>query len=148
MKNDAELQFHKLSITRQEKLVEGVFIIYTSRPFDFEAGQVCGIKLREEDPYRLYSIASGENEDELAFLYNIYPEGLLTPRMMESCAGTDIWISEPTGSFLIAEGPGTLIATGTGIAPFISTLKSDKLGGKTIIPRCTNQRAPLPLRSV
>ncbi len=128
-----KFNFQPQPITRVEEIAPEVFIIYVRRPFDFQSGQVCALKLNEEDELRYYSIATGEQEDELGFLFNIYPGGLLTPELAKSPVGRTLYVSEPTGTFVMPNESATLIATGTGVAPFISTLRSGKVTNKRLI---------------
>jgi ferredoxin--NADP+ reductase len=103
------------------------------RSFNFLAGQVIGISIEKEGPRRLYSICSGEDEKEIRILYNIVEEGFLTPRLSDLTEGDTIWISEPRGEFLYDPAPGIWIATGTGIAPFYSMMRSGKFNNKVLI---------------
>ena len=107
-----------------DQLSEGIYLIGFKRDFDFRAGQVIGIALQEEGPRRLYSICSGQKDPEIRILYNVIEEGYLTPRLSDLSAGDTIWITEPRGEFTGTRDPAVWIATGTGIAPFYSMLRS------------------------
>ncbi len=120
-------------ISRNEELASGVFILSFRRNFSFQAGQVIGIGLEKDGPRRLYSIASGEQEPEIAILYNVVDEGYLTPKLSDLVEGDTIWITEPRGEFLYDPSPAIWIATGTGIAPFYSMLRSGKAENKILI---------------
>lgn len=105
----------------------------------FVAGQVVGISIEKDAKPRLYSIASGNGEDNISLLYNIKPDGELSPSLAELRSGDTIYVSAPFGSFYGTSEPAVLIASGTGIAPFISMLRSglskDKMlihGGRTL----------------
>ena len=50
--------------------------------------------------------------------------GRLTPRLAEILPGDRIEVSEAFGSFVHDGGPSTWLATGTGIAPFASMIRS------------------------
>ncbi len=121
------------TITQSEEIASGVFIISFKRDFEFKAGQVIGICLDKDGPRRLYSICSGENEDEIRILYNLIEEGYLTPQLSDLEEGDKIWITEPRGEFLFDSDPSVWIATGTGIAPFYSMLRSGKFENKILI---------------
>lgn len=121
----------RLSFT--EELSSGIFLIGFERNFDFEAGQVISIAIEEDGARRLYSICSGEKEKEVSILYNIIEEGYLTPRLSDLEAGDRIWISKPRGEFTGNDDPAVWIATGTGIAPFYSMLKSGLASNKILI---------------
>jgi len=116
-----------------EELSEGIYLFGFRRSFEFSAGQVIGIALQEKGPRRLYSICSGENEEDIRILYNVIDEGYLTPRLSDLEAGHTIWITEPRGEFLCDSDPAVWIATGTGIAPFYSMLRSGLASEKFLI---------------
>ncbi len=77
---------------------------------------------------RAYSIASANWEEELEFFSIKVPNGPLTSRLQHVRAGDDLLLSrKPTGTLLISDlHPGRnlyLLATGTGLAPFLSIIK-------------------------
>jgi ferredoxin--NADP+ reductase len=126
-------QVRPVSLSFTEELSEDIYLFGFRRSFEFTAGQVIGIALEENGPRRLYSICSGEKEEEIKILYNVIDEGFLTPRLSELEAGDRIWITEPRGEFTGSPGPAVWIATGTGIAPFYSMLKSGLARNKILI---------------
>jgi ferredoxin--NADP+ reductase len=103
------------------------------RKFKFLAGQVVGIGIKTEIEPRLYSIASGENDEFIEILYTEKPEGKLTPMLSLLNADSEIMVTEPFGHYTEFSESPILIATGTGIAPFISMLKSGKGAKATLI---------------
>jgi ferredoxin--NADP+ reductase len=122
-----------VSITFSEEVASGIYLIGFPRNFEFEAGQVIGIALEENGARRLYSICSGEEDQEIQILYNVIEEGYLTPRLSDLEAGDTLWITEPRGEFTCNEDRAVWIATGTGIAPFYSMLRSGKGENKILI---------------
>lgn len=122
-----------VSLTFTEEVASGIYLIGFPRDFEFEAGQVIGIALEKDGARRLYSICSGEEDQEIQILYNVIDEGYLTPRLSDLEAGDTIWITEPRGEFTCNEDKAVWIATGTGIAPFYSMLRSGKGGNKILI---------------
>lgn len=124
MSNNENHQLIRVTITSSEELSRGLFLISFERPFKFEAGQVIGITLREGDARRLYSICSGEKEDQIRILYKVVDEGYLTPQLSDLEPGDSIWITQPGGEFTGTGEPAVWIASGTGIAPFYSMLRS------------------------
>lgn len=115
---------NKKFLTRVEEIAPLVFTIFFRRDFDFRAGQVIGITTRPEIPPRLYSIASGEQEEEICILFSVKKDGLLTPGLAGCRVGDGILITPPSGNFLPLETPSWWIAAGTGIAPFASAMQS------------------------
>jgi len=126
-------QLTQASILSSEELSEGFFLISFQRTFAFLAGQVIGITLREDDARRLYSICSGENEDEIRILYKVVDEGYLTPQLSDLGPGDTIWITPPGGEFTGTREAAVWIATGTGIAPYYSMFRSGFGPNKTLI---------------
>ncbi len=121
------------TLNHSEEIAAGVFLLSFQRNFDFLPGQVIGIGLQKNGPRRLYSICSGNNDPDIQILYNLVEEGYLTPRLSELIPGDTLWITEPRGEFLYDPGPGIWIATGTGIAPFYSMLRSGQFENKMLI---------------
>lgn len=128
-----KLDLAKVQISRQTQIAPNVFVLSFPRPWDFIAGQVLGIGAHATDEARLYSIASGELDDEVDVLYNINPEGKLTPWLSRINTGDTIWVSEPFGSFTGTGEPAWWIASGTGIAPFSSMFRTGLTAGKKLL---------------
>jgi len=126
-------QLQPVTLSFTEELSENIYLIGFERTFKFQAGQVIGIALEEQGPRRLYSLCSGEKEETVKILYNVVDEGYLTPRLSDLEAGDTIWITEPRGEFTGNPGPAVWIATGTGIAPFYSMLRSGLARDKILI---------------
>ncbi|MDX8337659.1 FAD-dependent oxidoreductase [Draconibacterium sp. IB214405] len=120
-------------VTNNEEISPGVHVISFRRNFDFLPGQVVKIGVDTEHPPRIYSICSGNQEDELRILFNIKDDGFLTPKMAAMIPGDILFVSEPYGSFLGTNDPAWWIATGTGIAPFYAMFRSGNSENKTLI---------------
>jgi ferredoxin/flavodoxin---NADP+ reductase len=77
---------------------------------------------------RAYCIASSPaNTDFLEFFVHLVPHGALTPRLFALEIGDRIWLSDhATGAFTFDHVPEdasvVLVATGTGLAPYVSML--------------------------
>lgn len=123
----------KQSILRNDEIAPGVFWLAVERTYDFKAGQTVKVGLGDNLPPRIYSICSGNREDELRILFNIKEGGALTPRLAKLKPGDAVWVSEPGGSFIGTADPSVWIATGTGIAPFYSMLRSGMGENKTLL---------------
>jgi ferredoxin--NADP+ reductase len=98
----------------------------------FTAGQFVRIGVQDGDEVlaRPYSLVNTPEERYLEVYFNIVPEGPLSPRLFELQAGDDILVADNPSGFLTAgEIPECkhlwMIATGTGIGPFLSILKGD-----------------------
>ena len=98
----------------------------------FTPGQFVRIGVQDGDEVlaRPYSLVNTPEEQYLEVYFNIVPEGPLSPRLFDLQAGDDILVADNPSGFLTAgEIPECkhlwMIATGTGIGPFLSILKSD-----------------------
>jgi ferredoxin/flavodoxin---NADP+ reductase len=108
-------------------------ILKIKRPFSFKAGQCINISVDKSIPPRIFSISSGENDDFIEILYKIAKTGRLTPILKEMKADSYIAVSKPFGKFFATSLPAWLIATGTGIAPFLSMIFSGYSENKVLI---------------
>jgi len=107
-----------------EEIVPGYFTLSFNKKFDFIPGQVVAIAIHSDDDPRLYSIASGNNRLFMRVLFDVNPSGFLTPQLKALKKGDDILVSKPFGKFISSGENAWWIATGTGIAPFISMVES------------------------
>jgi ferredoxin/flavodoxin---NADP+ reductase len=120
---------------------------------EFESGQFVGLGLPPEAPRcaeatnehtpakpdqlikRAYSIASSSTEQAIEFYITLVHSGQLTPRLFELKIGDRIWMGKKAvGMFTLdqvePEHNVIMIATGTGIAPYMSMLRSNALKRK------------------
>jgi ferredoxin--NADP+ reductase len=100
----------------------------------FEAGQFTklALPLPAEGGMlaRAYSFVNAPQERPYEFYYNVVPDGPLTGRLAGLAPGDAVWLGLRAAGFLVlSEVPDAqilwLLATGTGIAPFISILRSE-----------------------
>lgn len=96
----------------------------------FENGHfvMMGLKVNEKPLLRAYSIASANYEEQLEFFSIKVENGPLTSRLQHIKPGDSVLVSrKPTGTLLLSDlKPGKhlyLLATGTGLAPFLSLVK-------------------------
>lgn len=118
---------------------------------DFKGGQFVALALpgtaercaaATEEPYppkepeklikRAYSIASTSTAEYIEFYITLVHSGSLTPRIFNLNIGDKIWMGKKgVGMFTLDEVDSKrniiLIATGTGVAPYMSMLRSDAL---------------------
>lgn len=120
-------------LTNNEEISPGVHLISFKRDFDFIPGQVVKIGIDNSIPPRIYSLCSGNHENEARILFNIKEGGELTPKLASLIPGEKILVSEPYGSFTGNNKPAWWIATGTGIAPFYSMFRSGLSENKKLI---------------
>ena len=96
----------------------------------FENGQfiMIGLVVDGRPLLRAYSIASANHEEHLEFFSIKVSNGPLTSRLQHLAVGDEVLIgSKPTGTLLLQDlKPGRhlyLLATGTGLAPFLAVLR-------------------------
>ncbi|KKO44972.1 ferredoxin-NADP reductase [Arsukibacterium ikkense] len=124
------------TVTQVHHWNDTLFSIKTSRrpTFTFENGQfvMLGLEIEGKPLLRAYSIASANYEHELEFFSIKVPDGALTSRLQHIRVGDSITLStRPTGTLVAGYlKPGKhlyLLATGTGLAPFMGIIKDPDL---------------------
>jgi len=121
----------ELPVTEVQHYTDKLFRIRTERPrsYRFTAGEFVMISTMDEDtPNRAYSFTSGPYDDYLEFYSIKVQDGPLTSKLQHVKVGDLIKIGDkPTGTLILANltlgGHLIMMASGTGIAPFISLLR-------------------------
>lgn len=114
------------------------FRLTRSPSFRFTAGQFARLGVRREDRnaldgsgwrivWRAYSIVSATYHDHLEFCSVLVPEGEFTSELGRLTVGDTVYVEKNSYGFLTTErfAPGRdlwMLATGTGLAPFVSIL--------------------------
>ena len=117
-----------------EHYSDALFSFKTTRGSDirsFKAGQFTMIGMADDDVLRAYSIASAPHEAHLEFLSIKVPGGPLTERLKDIQVGDQIEVGDrPTGTLVLDNlKPGKrlwCVATGTGLAPFLSIIRDQQ----------------------
>jgi ferredoxin/flavodoxin---NADP+ reductase len=127
------MPYQEEHVTSVRRWSDKTFTFTTTRPegFRFENGQFVTIGLRPEGQKliaRAYSIVSTAEDDHLEFLSIHVPDGPLTSRLARVREGESVWVNTKcTGSLTVGHvQPGRnlyMIATGTGLAPFVSLVR-------------------------
>ena len=119
-----------LKVIEVEHYTDTLFRIRTERPAShrYTAGQFTMIGMGDDDIMRAYSYTSGPYDDYLEFYSIKVQDGPLTSRLQHIAVGDTIEVgNRPTGTLTLANlelgGNLWMLATGTGIAPFISLLR-------------------------
>jgi ferredoxin--NADP+ reductase len=105
-------------------------------PLAFEAGQFVRIALDMEEGNagsrvaRPFSLVNAPQDPVLEFYGVVVPQGPLSPRLARLAPGDTLQVaSNPAGFLVLSELPEAetlwLLSTGTGIAPFLSILRTD-----------------------
>jgi ferredoxin--NADP+ reductase len=112
---------------------EHLFSFAITRPASmrFRSGEFVMIGLPQESGkplLRAYSIASPSYSDEIEFLSIKVEDGPLTSRLQKILPGDEIYMARKTTGTLVTDAlkPGRrlfLLATGTGLAPFLSVIR-------------------------
>lgn len=111
-------------------LTPETFILRLDRQdFQFEPGQYVIIRIPGQQKGREYSIFSGVNDPYLDFLIREIPAGEFSRYLRHLTPGSELDLEGPKGFFILndqsKEGhPVLFIASGTGISPFHSYVKS------------------------
>lgn len=100
----------------------------------FKAGQFvrCGIDIDGERVARAYSLINTPGAHPHEIYFNIVDNGRLTPHLASLEAGDEFWVYNGCNGFLVLEElPAAhdlwMLATGTGIGPFLAILKTEQL---------------------
>ena len=101
-------------------------------PLGFRAGQFVRIALDVDGQRvaRAFSFVNPPQDPVLEFYGVIVPEGPLSPRLARLGAGATLYVAaNPAGFLTLSEVPDAetlwFLATGTGLAPFLSILRTD-----------------------
>ncbi|BDX37451.1 ferredoxin--NADP(+) reductase [Tenuifilaceae bacterium CYCD] len=133
MKSWSDIEHSKQRVISNERIAPGSHLLKLHRNHKFIAGQVIALGISAEIEPRLYSIASAENDDLITILYSEKAEGALTPMLSNLKTGDTLLVSKPFGTFTAVKDNAVFVATGTGIAPFMSMLLSNKVNHATVI---------------
>lgn len=112
-------------------LTDTVFYIrFAKGDFSFKAGQYVLLSLPGSFECREYSLSSGVNDPWLEVLVKAVPEGSFSLKLKNLKEGDLMNVEGPFGFFILNEKEldnkeFVFVATGTGISPFISFVRSN-----------------------
>lgn len=125
------------TITHLQRWTDKLFSFRLTRQpgFRFTPGQFVRLGLEREDRqlvWRPYSMVSAAYDDYLEFYSIVVPGGEFTSRLAKLNVGDSLLVDRTCYGFLTAErlesgGDLWLLATGTGLAPFISILHDPRV---------------------
>lgn len=125
---------HELELKLIEAVTHDTHRLVFDRPdgFDFKPGQATDLTLQKEgweDEPRPFTFTSLPGNTNLEFVIKSYPDhNGVTEQIAKMTAGERVIIDEPWGA-ITDKGPGTFIAGGAGVTPFIAILRSKLSGG-------------------
>jgi ferredoxin--NADP+ reductase len=120
-------------VAGQKRWTQRLLSLRIEAPVDaYEAGQFVKLALEVdgERVARPYSFVNPPGVQPLEFYYNIVAEGPLTPRLARLDAGDPVFVANNPSGFLVlsevfASEQLWMIATGTGLAPFLAILGTE-----------------------
>ena len=130
----SEDRFTTETITDVRPWTESLFSFRTTRDrgYRFVPGQFARLGVRDKDTggvvWRAYSIASANYDEHLEFFSVVVPGGAFTSRLSKLREGDPIFVERKSYGFLTTDrfeqGRDLwMLATGTGLAPFLSILQ-------------------------
>jgi len=117
-------------VIENRRWTDALFSLRVEGPqLGFEAGQFVRIAL-DERIARPFSFVNPPDDPVLEFYGIVVPEGPLSPKLMQLRAGERLLVApNPAGFLVLSEVPDAdtlwLVSTGTGIAPFLSILRTE-----------------------
>lgn len=127
------------TVTQVKRWTDNLLTFKTTRPKDyrFEAGQYArlGIFIDGQMVWRAYSLTSAPDDDFLEYYGVIVPGGMFTTELDKIKPGDSIWTEKQVYGFMtpgrFTDGSDLwMLATGTGIGPFISILRDPEIWGR------------------
>jgi len=130
------MPYTEQTVTSTHRWSENTFTFTTTRAegFEFNNGEFVTLGLRPDGKLipRAYSIVSTNQDEYLEFLSIHVPDGPLTSHLALLVENDTVWVnSKATGSLTLDHiRPGRhlyMIATGTGLAPFMSLIRGGEV---------------------
>lgn len=123
--------YHKVLSVRE--LTESTFVLGIERKnMVFEPGQHILLGKAEDIHHREYSIYSGVDDEMLEVLVKEVDDGVVSKKLKKLVLGDEVEVQGPLGFFTIDQeflsnnNPFLFVASGTGISPFHSMVRSVK----------------------
>lgn len=131
MKADLQIDTHYYKVTGIRNLTDNTFVLSLPKSrFKFEAGQHISLSITGDYQSREYSIYSAEDGDNLEILVKEVEGGYFSPKLKHLKKGDLVEVHGPFGKFGLDEKKRDthkhiFIASGTGVAPFHSMVKTN-----------------------
>ena len=124
--NRSDPEIHSATLLNRRWLTDKVCEVELSRPanFHFAAGQ--RIRILHEALQRDYSLITAPNDPTLALCLKEVEGGAYSPVLASTELGASLTFTGPHGYFIYrpSNNPAVFVATGTGIAPFLSIIRA------------------------
>lgn len=139
MKTDLQIDTNYYKVLDLRQLTENTFILSLPKSrFKFVAGQHISLSIKGDYQSREYSIYSAEESDNLEVLVKEVEGGYFSPKLKHLKIGDMVEVHGPFGKFGLDEKKRdthnhVFIASGTGIAPFHSIVKSNSVLNYSVI---------------
>jgi ferredoxin-NADP reductase len=130
MKPELQIDTNYYKVENIRKLTQNTFVLSLPKSrFKFVAGQHVSLSIKGDYQSREYSIYSAEESDNLEVLVKEVEGGYFSPKLKHLKKGDMVEVHGPFGKFGLDEKKRNthqhiFIASGTGIAPFHSMVKS------------------------
>jgi ferredoxin-NADP reductase len=122
------MEEYEVKILKIEKVAKNVkkFVIEKPQNYSFNPGQYTSISINlpgKEKKFRPFTFSSSSSEKNLELIIKIYPSHQgITSELDKLKVGEKIFLKSSMGKMKF-QGPGTFIAAGSGITPFISIFR-------------------------
>jgi len=130
LQQDIKIDTSFYRITEIRQLTESTFVLSIPRcRFTFKPGQHVSVSIKGDYQSREYSIYSGNRDEALEILVKEVDGGYFSPKLKNLKVGDYLEVHGPFGKFGLDQTKQGIfkhvfIASGTGIAPFHSMVKS------------------------
>lgn len=121
----------------QKQWTPTLYSLYVQAPgIEFIAGQFTQLTLDPTQPLlRAYSFVNPPSQECLEFYYTVLPQGAQTPKLVRLKKNDPVWLNAKGSGRLTLQGIQSaqtlwLIATGTGVGPYLSILSTNDVWQK------------------
>jgi len=123
-------RLHEARLVSRNLITEKTLELRLRRPADFTFSPGQRIRIIHERGERDYSPISSPRDPHLALLVGVVEGGVLSPVLAAAEIGMSFLFTGPHGYFvwLPSPRPAIFVATGTGVAPFISMARAGAKG--------------------
>ena len=115
-----------LNVEKVQQVSKDVYELFLIRDdLEYKSGNCVSIYGPDGQSTRPYSFSSSPNDEFVSFLIKRFPDGYVSTYLTTLKQGDRVKLSNPFGWFDPGTKPNSIfLATGTGIAPFISSIRS------------------------